>query len=198
MIHYVYETTNTVNNKIYVGVKSSKHFDDGYFGSGKHLKRAINKYGIENFNKRVLWVFGTASEAYQKEAEIVNNAFVTRKDTYNLALGGKGGDLGEAVNKKRSETLKGHQPSEETKRKISEANKGRAVRKGAKWSEESKKRLSDACKGREAPNKGVPHSDETKAKMRKPHKSTGPKLRLCCVGCGKETTINSFWRHKDC
>lgn len=198
MIHYIYETRNKINNKIYVGVRSSKHFDDGYFGSGILLKRAINKYGIENFNKRILWVFGSAESAYQKEYEIVDKSFVKRKDTYNIAIGGKGGNLGDVVNKKKSELSMGHFVSEDTKRKIAEANKGNSFAKGVKWSEESKKRLSDACKGRKAPNKGVPHSEKTKANMRKPHKSTGPKLRLSCVECHKETTVNSFWRHKEC
>ena len=199
MIHYVYETKNLVTDKIYVGVKSSKHFDDGYFGSGKYLKRSIAKYGFENFVKRVLWVFGTAEEAYKKESEIVDESFVKRNDTYNIATGGKGGDLGKAVNKKKSDSLLGHKLSDETKAKISEKAKGRKPnRLKRKWSEESKKKLSESCKGREAPNKGVPHSEETKAKMRKPHKSTGPKIRLSCVGCGKETTINAFWRHKKC
>jgi group I intron endonuclease len=198
MIHYVYETRNKLDNKIYVGVRSSKHFDDAYFGSGKHLKRAICKYGIENFNKRILWVFGKAEEAYQKESEIVDQSFVKRRDTYNIATGGKGGNLGDAINKRKSEVMMGHSVSEDTKRKISEANKGNTSRKGAKWSEESKKKLSDSCKGREAPNKGVPHSEKTRANMRKPHKSTGPKLRLSCIKCNKETTVNSFWRHKEC
>ena len=198
MIHYVYETRNKVNNNIYIGVKSSKHFDDGYFGSGTYLKRAINKYGIENFTKKILWVFGTAREAYQKESEIVDQSFINRKDVYNIATGGKGGNLGDAANKKKSESLMGHFVSEETKRKIGEANKGKSYRKGAKWSAESRKRLSDACKGRKAPNKGIPHSEKAKANMRKPHKSTGPKIRLSCVKCGEETTVNAFWRHKEC
>jgi group I intron endonuclease len=194
----VYETKNLINNKIYVGVKSSKHFDDGYFGSGTLLKKAMDKHGFENFAKRVLWVFGTAKEAYEKEAEIVNEQFIQRNDTYNIATGGKGGWLGEAVNEKRSASLMGHKISDETKRKIAKAQQGNTSRRGAKWSEESKKKLSNAVKGREAPNRGIPHSEVAKAKMRKPHKTTGPKIRLSCVGCGKETTVNAFWRHKLC
>ena len=40
MIHYVYEITNNINGKIYVGVHSTKDVNDGYMGSGKHLKQA--------------------------------------------------------------------------------------------------------------------------------------------------------------
>lgn len=181
-----------------MGVRSSNHFDDGYFGSGKYLKRAIQKYGIENFTKKILWVFGTAEEAYKKESEIVTESFVNRKDTYNLATGGKGGWLGEEVNKKRSQSLMNHVVSDETKIKIGKSNTGNSYRRGYKASEETKKKISESRKGITPWNKGVPWSEDMKLKLRKPHKSTGPKTRLSCVGCGKETTVNSFWRHKNC
>jgi len=199
MINYVYKTTNLINGKFYIGVKTnSRHFDDGYFGSGFLLNKAIKKYGYKNFKKEILWHFGTAEECFEKESEIVTEEFVKLDNTYNIALGGRGGNLGSLVNKKKSQKLKGHKVSEETKQKIALSQKGNTSRRGKKWTEQSKKRLSNACKGRMAPNKGVPHSEEAKAKMRKPHKTTGPKIRLSCVGCGKETTVNTFWRHKQC
>ena len=60
-------------------------------GSGKLLKAAIKKYGIENFLKEILFECKDESEMNQKEAEIVNNEFISRLDTYNLQLGGGGG-----------------------------------------------------------------------------------------------------------
>lgn len=91
-MHYiVYKITNQINGKFYVGVHKTKNIDDGYMGSGKHLKRAQAKYGIENFKKEVLFVFDNAKDMYHKEAEIVNEDFVNSAETYNLMEGGRGG-----------------------------------------------------------------------------------------------------------
>ena len=42
--HYVYEITNKLNGKIYVGKHSTTNLHDGYMGSGSILKDAIAKY----------------------------------------------------------------------------------------------------------------------------------------------------------
>ena len=54
------------------------------------------------------------------------------------------------------------------------------------------------AKGIRNPMFGKKHSIETKNKMKKLHKSTGPKYRLSCLTCKKETTVNAFWRHNEC
>lgn len=51
---YIYLTTNKINNKKYVGRKTSNVFIESYLGSGRHLKNAIKKYGKENFHVEVL------------------------------------------------------------------------------------------------------------------------------------------------
>ena len=60
-------------------------------GSGKLLKRAINKRGIEHFTKIILFVFQTEQEMNAKEKELVTEEFLKRKDVYNLCAGGQGG-----------------------------------------------------------------------------------------------------------
>jgi len=93
MYYYVYQITNLINGKIYIGKhKSSKHpADNGYYGSGKQITAAIKKYGIENFKKEVLHFCSSMEEMSDKEAEIVTEDFVKRKDTYNMHKGGPGG-----------------------------------------------------------------------------------------------------------
>lgn len=50
---YIYKTTNLINGRIYIGLKTGE-FNSDYFGSGVLIKRAIKKYGKENFRIRVL------------------------------------------------------------------------------------------------------------------------------------------------
>lgn len=89
MNYIVYETTNLINGKVYVGVHKTKdpNIDDGYRGCGvtkkdqkKNVKigfpAAVHKYGYENFVRKVLFIYPYTKEgfiaAYDKEAEIVN------------------------------------------------------------------------------------------------------------------------------
>lgn len=89
--HYViYQVTNLLNGKIYIGKHETFDINDDYMGSGKLVKRAIEKYGVENFKKEILFDFETKEEMNAKEKELVNESFVAREDTYNLTLGGYG------------------------------------------------------------------------------------------------------------
>lgn len=87
MFYTIYKTTNQINNKYYIGKHQTNNLDDGYMGSGKLLKRAIAKYGLENFKKEILHVFDNEIEMNAKEKELV----VVNESTYNLNEGGHGG-----------------------------------------------------------------------------------------------------------
>ncbi len=90
MHHYVYLITNTEDGKVYIGKHSTSNLDDGYMGSGKLLTRAICKHGIEKFRKEILSFFSSESEALDFESSLVNEAFVSSDETYNLNMGGRG------------------------------------------------------------------------------------------------------------
>lgn len=90
--HYlVYLITNTVDGKIYIGKHETYDPDDNYMGSGKHLKRAQEKYGINKFERTVLADFDEPYSMNSMEAVLVDEEFVARKDTYNITVGGNGG-----------------------------------------------------------------------------------------------------------
>jgi len=84
----VYEITNKINNKKYIGCHVTKNLNDDYMGSGKYLKNAIKKYGIENFEKIILHYCDNEIEMLRKERELVNEDIVNSDDYYNLSLGG--------------------------------------------------------------------------------------------------------------
>jgi group I intron endonuclease len=126
--HFVYQTTNLVNNKIYVGVHSTDNLEDGYLGSGYYLKMAIEKYGKNNFSRSILYKAESPKDAWAKEAEIVDEDFVKRRDTYNVALGGGRSNYGNkhTDEAKAKMSIASSSRSLETRKKLSEANKNRS------------------------------------------------------------------------
>ena len=106
--YIVYETTNLVNNKIYIGIHKTKDANkfDGYIGNGIYITQpytyqyaktafqcAVKKYGVKNFKRKTLAVFDTEKEASDLEEQLVNEKFLERDDVYNMVLGGISGCL---------------------------------------------------------------------------------------------------------
>ena len=71
----------------------TEDLNDNYLGSGKLIKRAIAKYGKENFKKEILYVFSSEEEMKNKEKEIVTWDIVNEEKCYNLTIGGTGGPI---------------------------------------------------------------------------------------------------------
>lgn len=183
-LYCIYRITNLINGKTYIGQHKYEELNDDYMGSGKHLISAQKKYGIENFKKDIL-VFNVAKKEH---IDLLEKTFIASErekagtgNCYNIADGGGGGNGG---------YNKGKHFSEEARKNMSEAHKGKpAHNKGKKMSEEQKKKLSEAQKGKHS----KPHSEETKRKLSKAHK--GKKLseehrkKLSEVGKGNTNAL---------
>lgn len=89
MYHYFYKITNKIDGKFYYGVHNTDNLEDGYSGSGKILKLAYKKYGIENFEKVIEKFFDSEDEAFNYEREIVNEEMIKDPNCYNAQIGGK-------------------------------------------------------------------------------------------------------------
>lgn len=90
MQYIVYKTVNSINGKFYIGVHKTDNPNDEYLGSGKLIKRAVAKYGEQNFHKEVLAIFENPSDAFELEKTLVAEA-LSSPLCYNLKAGGEGG-----------------------------------------------------------------------------------------------------------
>lgn len=124
MNHYIYKITNKINNMKYIGKRSCKCpiEEDKYMGSGVLIKRAIKKYGIENFEKEIIEVCDSETIAYEREKQWIKHLnAVKSRDYYNIKDGGYGNT--------KEDVLRYFNNMSEEKRKIrsyklSLANKG--------------------------------------------------------------------------
>lgn len=155
-IYYIYEIKNLINEKTYRGkrefwaYKFEDVYSDKYMGSGKYLKYAQNKYGINNFSKHILTFAEDREELNLLEIQYIACGKSIGKCEYNISKGGEGGFP---------------YISEEEKRKMYDKMRGRvAWNKGKHHTEESKKRMSDSQKRR------PPMSEEIKRKISEKNK----------------------------
>ena len=87
--NYFYKITNKKNGHYYYGVHSTDDLEDGYMGSGTRLKKAFEKYGIENFEKEIIKYCSNREEAYRLESDYVTESLIKDEDCYNIILGGE-------------------------------------------------------------------------------------------------------------
>ena len=94
MFYTVYKTTNKINGKIYFGAHEvkGKNPNDSYMGSGTHIKKALKKYGKENFEKEILFFLDNEDDMNDKEREVIaEHDGVADPNCYNVKPGGEGG-----------------------------------------------------------------------------------------------------------
>ena len=181
---YIYVRTNKFNGKQYVGQATNlkerqyKWNDLNQPYAGPAINAARAKYGIEAFGFEIL------KECEDDELDYWEKYYIKELNTkapygYNLTEGGggmSGYTLSEETKRKIGEANKGKKRSEESKQKISESQKGEKNNMyGKHLSEEHKKKLSEALKGIKRSDeakkkisealKGIKRSEETRKKM---------------------------------
>lgn len=141
---FIYCVTCLVNGKQYIGqtVKPvferwGNHIRSSFRGSDHKFHRAIRKYGEENFTvEEVMWVEAPTKQALKAKLDFLEIHFIQKFDThrhgYNSTDGGEG-------------------------------------KLGFRFSEESRRKMSEAAKGRKSPFKGKKHSFAAKMKMVQSH-----------------------------
>lgn len=135
MIGYIYKFENRINGKIYIGkTKNIKEriYQHSHVTKNKNTKfgSAIRKYGIDTFDFSVLITIHSKSSS---NLDIILNYlekyFIKRYDSfnngYNCTLGGDG-TINFKHSKETKNKLRGRIVSEETRRKIGYAHKGKS------------------------------------------------------------------------
>jgi group I intron endonuclease len=162
MRYYIYQMTNIVNGRKYVGRHQCEcHFlDSSYYGSGQSLNRAIKKYGKENFKREVLIECLSFDASCFMENVYVGAEEVKDRSYYNLIEGGRGG-------------ITGYHHTDVSKEKIRKSSTGRpSVWKGKKLPQRTKEHCENLSKtagvkkGNIPWNKGKPHTEAHKQALR--------------------------------
>lgn len=139
--YYVYQTTNNINGKIYIGVHAANKLENKYLGSGTNLHKAIKKYGRENFTKIILAIYQSYDDALLEEKRIVTPEFINDPNTYNLEIGGLGGKVWTDEMRKKMSNIK----KQSYQNGLNPWNKGKVV--GNFMTEDTRQKLRNRMKG---------------------------------------------------
>ena len=88
--HFIYKTSNLLNNKFYIGMHSTENIEDGYIGSGTILWHAIKKYGKSNFITEIIEYLPNREDLKDREKEIINEDLLKDPNCMNIQKGGGG------------------------------------------------------------------------------------------------------------
>ena len=193
MAYTVYKLTSP-SNKVYIGITSrsvKQRWNNGIgYKKCPAMNNAIRKYGWENIKKEILLENTTEEEAKSLETLLIKLHRSNESGYgYNLTEGGDG--------------TKGYYPSEETRKKRSEALKGRKYPNRKRvLSEKERKRLSDSFKGTNNPLARKVICLETLRvydTMTQAQKETGAtKITVCCKHYYKhKSSAGLHWEYYD-
>lgn len=169
----IYLVTNLVTGKHYVG-QTRRTLQSRWKGHcdgkrcGRALGAAIRKYGRESFTIEPVFECGSAEELNRLETACIS-ALLSHlpENGYNLNLGGNVRTPSEDSRRKMSEAQKGRTVSAEARRKLSAAKKGKKL---GPFSPEHCRKIAEAGKGKHGHGKGIPKSEEHRRKIGEAHK----------------------------
>lgn len=175
----VYMHRNKANDKKYIGITKQspkRRWQNGYgYKTNTYFWRSIKKYGWDGFEHKILYRNLSEEEAKETEIQLIIEYNCKSPNGYNITRGG--------------DNVSDKLHSEETRRKISKALKGRHL------SDECKKKISKAVSGKNnyfygktftpehieklkiARSKRIT-SEETKEKMSKSRKGENSKIAI--------------------
>ena len=137
-MNIVYKITNTINDKVYIGITDNlerrwhDHKKDAKGKLNRPLYNAMNKYGIDQFTITPICSTLTREDLGTIEQDLIKEHNTMTPNGYNLTSGGeRAWAFSEETKQKISDTKKcmigtftGQTHTEETRQKISEAKKG--------------------------------------------------------------------------
>lgn len=161
----IYKITNKVNGKVYIGQtiqNFKRRYRNGIIDThNEYLKKSIEKYGVENFE-----IIEKYDIAFSKQELDIKEIMYIKlynstnpKYGYNFREGGSNGIFNDETRKKMSEANKGKNNPMYGKYGENNPNYGRH------HSEETRKKISEAQKGKPSKRKGTKLSEETKRKV---------------------------------
>lgn len=194
------------NNKVYIGITSQKpeyRWDNGKgYKNNDHFYKAIQKYGWENIEHKILYTGLAKVEAEQKEIDLIAKYDSTNREKgYNNENGGNCvGKMSLRSKNKLSKSVKNLWKNEEYRKKQKNKTPGML---GKSHTEETKQKMSEKAKKRKITDKelyrlktmniGRKMSDEAKQKISKALKgrklSEKTKKKLSEQRKGKPTWI---------
>lgn len=145
---YIYKTTFP-DDRYYIGQSKGNRVRPLYYGSGLFVLSFIKQYGKYGLKREVLsWVDGDQKALNSEEVLFLGDKYKTDHMCVNR---GPGGNRGGATDEFRE--------------------KMRLINTGKKLSHETRRKLSTLISGAGNSFYGRKHTEETKSKMRKPHRT---------------------------
>jgi len=239
---YTYLIKHRPTSKVYYGYRSANQVnpcDDlwkHYFTSSHGVQQLIDETGADSFDVEIRRIFETKEQASNWETRVLRRCRVLEDERWlNQNIAGyivptkesrkkisdyhKGKPKSDQHKQNLSKSQKGksknYVQTEEHKRKNSLANSGKNNPMYGACTPERAANISAAKKGKPAANKGVPMSEEQKAKIRATKaisptkmsaesiarriaKQTGQKRqKLHCPHCERDIAVGWYNRHGD-